>query len=67
MSFNNDFRSRLEALLEKQFQDKLESLISRRFISLDQVTEIQGAIREIREVGAMCKRVSSEINGGKPE
>lgn len=60
MQVTNEFQNRLEEMLEKEFESKVEQMLT---CETHQHSYLKGYIKALREVGEMCKQIASQIHG----
>lgn len=65
MLADSEFQRRLEEMLDKEFQDKAESLTHR--LGHSDYHYRCGYIAALREVGEMCRQVVRSLHGGRSE
>lgn len=61
MQIDNEFRRRLEEMLEKEFNERVQQIIT---CETHRHNYLKAYIAALREVGEWCKIISNQIQGG---
>lgn len=64
MMVDNEFEFAFHKFLEDEYQSFVERLVSTRFKSLEEVYELQGKIRMLRNTGEKFKEMSKIVVSG---